>query len=136
MSVYKYIAELNPSQANDLCLQQGLPDASNTDELANNLVAIVAQNGELALKKIMELHPDKDLILEMFKCSSCESKQKTQPPTFIDSGITEVQSPLMQRQLQQVEYVNASGTNIATSTNTLVLVSSVIVALAILASIK
>jgi hypothetical protein len=137
MSVYKYIAELNPNQANNLCLQQGLSDASDSDELANNLVAIVAQNGELALKKIMELHPDKDLILEMFQCSSCQSKQQTRPPIMdsMDSEITEV-SPLMIRPLQQ-EFVNASGsTDIAKNTNTIILVSSVLVALAIIASIK
>jgi hypothetical protein len=97
MSVYKYIAELNSNEANNLCVQQGLPDAYDSDELANNLLVIVAQNGESALKNIMELHPDKDLILEMFKCSSCQSKQQTEPP-FMDSEITEVQ-PLMVRPL-------------------------------------
>jgi len=132
MSVYKYIAELNSNQANDLCNQQGLPDASDSDELAGNLVAIVAQNGELALKKIMELHPDKDLILEMFRCSSCESKQQTQQ---IDAGITEVQ-PLAVRQLQSEDsYVNASGSGIAKNTNTIILVSALVIALAII-SIK
>ena len=131
MSVYKYIAELNPNQANSLCIQQGFPDASSSDELANNLVAIVAQNGELALKNIMELHPDKEILLEMFQCSSCQSKQQSQP--IIDTGITEVQ-PLAQRQLQ-VGYANATGSGIAKNTNTIILVSAVIVALAII-SIK
>ena len=131
MSVYKYIAELNPSQANDLCAQQGLPDASNSDELANNLVAIVAQNGELALKKIMELHPDKDLILEMFRCTSCQSKQQ-QPPQQMDAGIIEVQ-PLTQRPLQEA-FVNATG-GVAKNTNTIILASAVVIALAII-SIK
>lgn len=131
MSVYKYIAELNPSPANDLCVQQGLPDATNSDELANNLVAIVAQNGELALKKIMELHPDKDLIVEMF------GQSKQQPQQNIDPGITEVK-PLVQRQLQQgyVNYANATGTSgVARNTNVIILVSALVVALAII-SIK
>jgi len=134
MSVYKYIAELNSNQANDLCNQQGLPDASDSDELASNLVAIVAQNGESALKNIMELHPDKDLILEMFRCSSCESKQQAQTPQ-IDAGITEVQ-PLAVRQLQSEDsYLNASGSGIAKNTNTIILVSALVIALAII-SIK
>ena len=132
MSVYKYIAELNSNEANNLCVQQGLPDAYDSDELANNLLVIVAQNGESALKNIMELHPDKDLILEMFKCSSCQSKQQTEPP-FMDSEITEVQ-PLMVRPLQ--EFANANGMDIAKNTNTIILVSSLIVALAVIASIK
>jgi hypothetical protein len=135
MSVYKYIAELNSNEANNLCVQQGLPDAYDSDELANNLLVIVAQNGESALKNIMELHPDKDLILEMFKCSSCQSKQQTEPP-FMDSEITEVQ-PLMVRPLQQQEFANANGmADIAKNTNTIILVSSLIVALAVIASIK
>ena len=134
MSVYKYIAELNPDQANQFCVQQGIPDASNTDELANNLVSIVAQNGELALKKIMQLHPDKEIILDMFKCSSCERQQQTTLPTMMDAGITEV-NPLMERPLQS-GFINASGvTDVAKNTNAIILVSAVVVALAII-SIK
>jgi hypothetical protein len=131
MSVYKYIAELNPAQANEFCVQQGMPDASCSDELADNLVSIVAQNGELALKKIMQLHPDKEIILEMFKCSSCERQQQTIAPTMMDAGITEVQ-PLIERPLQ---FANASGTDVAKRTNTIILVSALVVALAII-SIK
>jgi hypothetical protein len=130
MSVYKYIAELNPAQANEFCVQQGMPDAYSSDELAQNLVSIVAQNGELALKKIMQLHPDKEVILEMFKCSSCERQQQTTPPTM-DAGITEVQ-PLIERPLQ---FANASGTDVAKHTNAIILVSALVVALAII-SIK
>ena len=131
MSVYKYIAELNPAQANEFCVQQGMSDAYSSDELAQNLVSIVAQNGELALKKIMQLHPDKEVILEMFKCSSCEMQKQTTPPTM-DAGITEVQ-PLIERPLQ---FANASGTSdVAKRTNAIILVSALVVALAII-SIK
>lgn len=132
MSVYKYIAELNPNEANEFCVQQGLPDASCSDELADNLVSIVAQNGELALKKIMQLHPDKEIILEMFKCTSCQRQQQTTMPTMMDSGITEVQ-PLIERPLQ---FSNATGkTDVAKNTNAIILVSALVVALAII-SIK
>ena len=130
MSVYKYIAELNPNEANEFCVQQGMPDASCSDELADNLVSIVAQNGELALKKIMQLHPDKEIILEMFKCSSCQMQQQTIAPPMMDAGITEVQ-PLIERPLQ---FANASG-DVAKNTNAIILVSALVVALAII-SIK
>ena len=128
MSVYKYISELNPSPANDFCVSQGFPNASCSDELADNLVTIVAQNGELAFKKIMELHPDKDVIIEMFS-------QKQQPKQQIfGSGITEVQ-PLMERPLQE-GYLNATGSGIAKNTNTIILASAVLVALAIISTVK
>jgi len=133
MSVYKYIAELNPNEANEFCVQQGLPDASCSDELADNLVSIVAQNGELALKKIMQLHPDKEIILEMFKCSSCQRQQQTTVPTMMDAGITEVQ-PLIERPLQS--FASATGkVDVAKNTNAIILVSALVVALAII-SIK
>ena len=130
MSVYKYIAELNPSPANDFCVSQGFQNASCSDELADNLVTIVAQNGELAFKKIMELHPDKDVIIEMFS-------QKQQPKQQIfDSGITEVQQPaLIERPLQE-GYLNATGSGIAKNTNTIILASAVLVALAIISTVK
>jgi hypothetical protein len=133
MSVYKYIAELNPSIANDFCVSQGFPNASCSDELADNMVFIVAQNGELAFKKIMELHPDKEVLLEMFQCSSCQSKQQPKQQIF-NSGITEVQ-PLMERPLQE-GYLNANGLGIAKNTNTIILASAVLVALAIISTVK
>ena len=128
MSVYYYIAQARPIECNDFCVQQGMPDATSLDELASNLTNVVAQNGELAFKKIMELHPDKDVLLEMF------SQKQQQPIKQFDSGITEVQ-PLELRQLQD-EFKNASGTSdVAKNTNTYILLAAVIVSLAII-SIK
>ena len=76
----------------------------------------------------MELHPDKDVLLEMF------SQKQQQPIKQFDSGITEVQ-PLELRQLQD-EFKNASGTSdVAKNTNTYILLTAVIVSLAII-SIK
>lgn len=80
----------------------------------------------------MQLHPDKEIILEMFKCTSCQRQQQTTMPTMMDSGITEVQ-PLIERPLQ---FSNATGkTDVAKNTNAIILVSALVVALAII-SIK
>ena len=81
----------------------------------------------------MELHPDKEVLLEMFQCSSCQSKQQPKQQIF-NSGITEVQ-PLMERPLQE-GYLNANGLGIAKNTNTIILASAVLVALAIISTVK
>jgi hypothetical protein len=126
MSVYRYIAELNPVKANDLCVKNGYEDAMDAKELSNNLLSMVARNGELALKKIMEIHPDKEAILELFRPDEITTATTTvvsQPK--MDSGIVEV------RPLQYPRYQNATG-NVATQTNNIILVAAVLVSLAII----
>ena len=125
MSVYRYIAELNPVKANDLCVRNGYEDAMNANELSNNLLSMVARNGELALKKIMEIHPDKEAILELFRQ---DESIVVQPK--MDSGIVEVR-PLQYNQNQNFRYQNATG-NIASQTNNIILVAAVLVSLAII----
>jgi hypothetical protein len=70
MDVYKYIAENNPMVAQGIIESYGYGHANTPDM---GLSQVVARVGEPALKKVMEHHPDKDLILEMFaeKPSSC-----------------------------------------------------------------
>lgn len=125
MSVYRYIAELNPVKANDLCVKNGYQDAMDANELSNNLLSMVARNGELALKKIMEIHPDKEAILELFRPDEMATTVVNQPK--MDSGIVEVR-PL---QYQNFRYQNATG-NIASQTNNIILVAAVLVSLAII----
>lgn len=63
MDVYKYVAESNPMVAQGIIESFGYEHANTPDM---GLSQIVARVGEPALKKIMENHPDKDIILEMF----------------------------------------------------------------------
>jgi hypothetical protein len=130
MSVYKYIAEINPFEANDLCVQNGMQDALTLDELSNNLALIVANEGEIGFKNVMDLHPDKQVILELF-----------QPKNSKKDDIFEVVRPpqMVQQQPQaQPIYLNATGTQpsqIVSSTSTMILVAALIVSIAIV-SIK
>ena len=85
MSDYNDIAKRNPQGAVSVISSFGyeIVDRSNLGQSLNELVA---QEGEPALKKIMEIHPDKDIILELFSnqatdtekkgcdCSSCNEK--------------------------------------------------------------
>lgn len=78
MNVYQYIAQNNPDVARSVCTQFGLEftNVSTVDDLAQCLETTVAQEGEPALRLIMEEHPDKDLILELFSGQSGQSKCK------------------------------------------------------------
>jgi hypothetical protein len=73
MNVYHYIAQNNPDAANDICKKFGYFQINSIDELANCLQNIVAQDGESALKDVMSLHPDKDVLIELF------DKKKDEP---------------------------------------------------------
>ena len=71
MDVYKYVAESNPIVAQSIIESFGY-EHSNTPDMG--LSQVVAKVGEPALKKVMENHPDKEIILEMFsqtKTSTC-----------------------------------------------------------------
>jgi hypothetical protein len=128
MSVYKYIAQTNPNQANDFCVQNGLTDASDIDQIAVYLQTIVAQNGESALKKIMELHPDKDAILELFQKKDGNTLQ-----------ITEIKPPVMMNATGAVANAvgETSSQNSQTQhTNTYILVAALIVSVAIISMKK
>lgn len=116
MSVYRYIAEMRPKEANSICVKSGFADEKDTEALAYNLENLVAYKGESALKNIFNIHPDKDAILELF--------QKKDEIEIKSNG-----------------FVNAEGeksptSKFAQSTNTYILLGSLIISVAIIASIK
>ena len=112
MDVYSYIAELNPMGANEICVKNGLDESNKTETIANYLESIVAQNGEVSLKEIMNLHPDKDVILECFQLPKIEEK------------IVEVQVP---------KVMNADGqSTLANNTSTYILMGAIIISFAII----
>lgn len=124
MTVYEYIAENNGIKANEFCVNNGFNDACNTEELSNNLMAVVAQNGELSLKKVMELHPDKDVLVELFQPKNQieNIKEIVRPPMMMSSGA----------------YMNATGNTVATSkeTNTMILIAALIISVAVVSISK
>jgi hypothetical protein len=67
MSVYQYIAQSNPDAANQLCNKYGYFEIKDLDELAYLLELIVAQGKEQQLKDVMELHPEKEVLVELFQ---------------------------------------------------------------------
>ena len=64
-SVYDYIAKNNPQGAKTVCESFGY-QVTNVHSMSQNLKDLVNNEGENALVEIMELHPDKDIILDYF----------------------------------------------------------------------
>ena len=70
MNVYEYVAESNPQGAERI-MNSFNYDAIDAPDMG--LSQLVDKVGEPALQKVMENHPDKDIILEMFSKSEDES---------------------------------------------------------------
>ncbi len=113
MSDYHDIANRNPQGAVAVISSFGY-DIQDRSNLGRSLNELIAQEGEPALRKVMEIHPDKDIILELFSpkviptekkecsCSSCSKKQEDRYD---------------ERRIERYEnYMNASG-NIAPVSN-------------------
>jgi hypothetical protein len=75
MNVYKYVAESNPNGAVQIINSFGY-ELANTSDLGRSLSELVAEVGEPAFKKVIDYHPDKDVILELY---STDNDNKTKP---------------------------------------------------------
>jgi hypothetical protein len=127
MNVYHYIAESNPDAANEVCKKYGYFQINSIDELANCLQGIVAQEGEKGLKDVMTLHPDKDVLIELFdkkKDSTPIPVVMPQPPVVANADGCACN-----------KNANADGTtpsSLVNQTNMYILFGAVIVSIAIL----
>lgn len=118
MDVYKYVAESNPTVAKGIIESFGYEHANTSDMGLSQLVSNV---GEPALKKVMENHPDKDILVEMFsveqpaKCGcGCGAKKQE---VFLNANGGE---PVRERD-------NSSNGMIAQQTNAMILVSALFI---------
>ena len=64
MSVYKYVADNDPEGAEFIINSFGY-EVTNRRNLGQSLQELVSEVGEPALRKVMEYHPDRDIILEL-----------------------------------------------------------------------
>jgi hypothetical protein len=72
MNVYDYVANSNPSQAKNIITSFGYKVKGR--DMGQNLKQLVALEGEPALRMVMENHPEKEVILEMFQIDSKPSE--------------------------------------------------------------
>jgi hypothetical protein len=93
VDIYQYIAFTDPYIAKSICSKFGMDTAQAQDEadMAECLRIVVAENGAEALSAIVDVHPDKDLILEMkapktaSKDCGCKKSTKT-TEAYIESA--------------------------------------------------
>lgn len=71
MTIYDYIATNNPSESSRIINSFGY-SVSDPGDMSANLRYLVTQEGEPALKAILNAHPDKDIILEAFSAPMVE----------------------------------------------------------------
>jgi hypothetical protein len=75
MNVFKYVAESNPNGAVQIINSFGY-DVTVKSDLGRSLSELVAEVGEPAFKKVMDNHPDKDVILELYSSDNVKYKEK------------------------------------------------------------
>lgn len=127
-TVYDYIAENNPRQAKQLCESFGYT-ITNPRQMSENLKVLINNEGEHALKSLMDLHPDKEILIDYFgvkkKSEGCGCGCKSK------ATHTSSYAPLE-------AYLNASGRQesdaktLATNTNTIIFASALVLAVAII----
>jgi hypothetical protein len=134
MNVYQYIAETNPDASYELCNQYGVYDIQSFNELSSGLMGIVAQDGENGFKKVMELHPDREVVLELFQVVPEAPKTEPTPIVIKDCGCDG--SGNMMNANGLTNSINAVNSGLAMNTNTIILISALIVSISIIASMK
>jgi len=73
MNLYQRVALSNPTAAKGVINNFGYD--IRTNNLAHALRLLVANEGEEALRQIVEIHPDKDLILECYQETKMGKKE-------------------------------------------------------------
>ena len=117
MDVYKYVAESNPKKAKDIIESFGY-DYANTPDMG--LSQLVSKEGETALKVIMENHPDKDIIVEIFS-------EKKQTGCGCGCGDRKIESFLNASGNDASKEKETSINSVAQQTNLIVLLSALFI---------
>jgi hypothetical protein len=136
MNVYEYVAESNPQIAEQILNSFNYDTIDAPDMGLRQLVDLV---GKPALKKVMENHPDKDIILEMF---SKEMDRKEEKSCGCDTCRNK------SRNEENLQYLNMTGTGkfadekssnsttnthlLANQTNVILVVSALFIATALI----
>jgi hypothetical protein len=130
-TVYDYIAKNNPQGAKSLCESYGY-QVRNPRSMSQNLKTLVNNEGEDALLSLMNMHPDKEFILEVFS-KPTEKEEKTS-----NCGC---QNNIGNSPYLLEHFINASGRQennsseakaLATNTNTIIFASCLVLAVAII----
>jgi hypothetical protein len=134
MNIYEYIARSNPQGARMVIQLFGYRITDNK-RMGDNLRMLVAQEGEPALRELAKLHPDKDLILEVFnepkegKLCSCNDKKEN----FLGADATLSGAVLANNQQQNQA---SDSTKLAMQTNTMLFLATSLIVVALIVNKK
>lgn len=131
MNFYEYIAKTNPSGSKKVINEFGYRVVDGR-RMGENLRMLVAQEGEPALRAIAEMHPDKELLLEVFapKDGDCGCKKKGESFLGADGVLS---SAVLSNNQQQAQ---SDSTKLAMQTNAMLIAATIIIAAAIIVSKK
>jgi hypothetical protein len=138
MNVYLYIAENKPDEAYEICKKYGYFNINSIEELADCLKNIVAEKGQDSFEEILNIHPEKEVILEIF------DKKKvvdTKPIEEVIQLMFDKNKPV-EKDCGCMKSADASPSSpsspspVVSQTNTYILAGALIVSLAILSMKK
>jgi hypothetical protein len=142
MNVYLYIAENNPDEAYEICKKYGYFNINSIEELANALKSIVAENGQDSLEEILNIHPEKEVILEIF------DKKKVIDPKPLEELIQSIfdRNKPVEKEKDDCSCMKSADatestkqsiqSTVVSQTNTFILVGALIVSIAIISMKK
>ena len=145
MNVYLYIAENNPDAAYEICKKYGYFNINSIEELADSLKSIVAEQGQDSLEEILNIHPEKEVILEIFDKKKVIDEK---PLEQIIQSIFDKNKPVEKEKdcgcMKSVDAtpspvnpnVQGQPSAVVNQTNTYILVGALIVSIAILSMKK
>jgi len=93
MSVYQYVADNDPRGAEMIINSFGY-EVTDRRNLGTSLSELVSEVGEPALRKVMEYHPDKEIIMELNSdnkksecgCGSCGCKKTRKQDQYMNAS--------------------------------------------------
>lgn len=134
MNVYQYIAESNPHFAKGILHKYGYhaTNIRNNKDLGECLKKLVSREGEGAFNEIMDKHPDKEVIMEMFAPKK-EVYSNMDGATAEKRNCSSCNCPSCQNQgRNQNHYMNFDGGSKSNTTEITILAGAVIIAIALL----
>ena len=136
MNIYEYIARSNPRGARMVIQEFGYRITDNK-KMGDNLRMLVAQEGEPALREIAKLHPDRDLILEVFnepkEEKPCTCKDKKKEENFYGADATLSSAVLANNQQQNQA---SDSTKLAMQTNSILFLATTLIVVALIVNKK
>lgn len=133
MTIYDYLANSNTDGCLAIIYKYGYgnSDLNSTDDVAHVCKVMVASEGESALKDLIKIHPDRDLIIEDFTSNSSNNIFQSKMDGCKCGGAcsgnkNNISTSNTNSDMQQ------GSSNIVNQTNTFILIGAALVAIAII----